>query len=246
MRCSVKHWHFLGIKIVCFLNDGLGTAKKYKIARVESNISAGFVINEKKSIWSPTTTITWLGILFDSVQYTFKITEKRKASILNKADKLLKNLPTYTPRNLAKFCGKIISTQYVLGHLVQLKTRRIFTAIKEGSGWDAKTTFENQPEAIKEIMFWKNNFVKLNLRQIQKKNKPKLKGTFQMQVRQVWQQKLKSIRKLFTYIKILPKGIKSKILLGVSYLQFIIQFFPWLYIYRIEVSSGIQIIMLLP
>ena len=148
MRCLVKHWRLLGIKIACFLDDGLGTAKNFKIARAESNIvkstllSAGFVINEKKSVWFSTTIITWLGTLFNSVQFTFKVTEKRKDSILNKADELLKNLPTYTPRNLAKFCGKIIPTQYVLGHLVQLKTRRLFMAIQEGSGWDTKLTFE--------------------------------------------------------------------------------------------------------
>ena len=45
-------------------------------------------------------------------------------------EKIIKNLPYTTARKLAKVYGKLISTKFVIGNIVQLKTR-IFTKLLE-------------------------------------------------------------------------------------------------------------------
>ena len=182
MRGLVKHWRFLGIKIACFLDDGLGTASKNTIAKAESKmvhstlLSAGFIINEEKSCWIPSTKITWLGVTFNSVTFNFKISDKRTVSLLGSLEQTL-SLPTTTPRKLAKVCGKLISTQYVLGYIVQLKTRRLFTAINQGQKWDSKICLKSYPKAVAELKFWKQKFTTMNIRYISKSFSPAASNT---------------------------------------------------------------------
>ena len=78
----------------------------------------------------------WLGIAFNSTEFSFKTSEKRSISIKNLINKLLRT-PYATPRQLAKLCGKIISTKIVLGNVVQLKTRRLYKLINESYTWDS-------------------------------------------------------------------------------------------------------------
>ena len=131
MRCLVKYWRSFGIKLSCFLDDGLGTATSLDVATQEATLvrntllAAGFLINEEKSVWSPTRTITWLGVQFCSDVGMLQISQDRTVSLQEFLDKVIHALPYSTPRTLARLCGKIISTKYVLGNVVQLKTRRL-------------------------------------------------------------------------------------------------------------------------
>ena len=182
MRCLIKHWRSLGLRIVCFLDDGLCTAQSFNIAvtaayRVKSDlISAGFVINDKKSVWIPTQNITWLGFHFSSERYTLEVTEERCLSLLGSVHTCLKNLPYTTPRKLAKICGKIISTKLVLQNVVQLKTRRLYYAIDKGKTWDGRISMSNYPGAVSELKFWANEFRNMNIHYLAKEYKPTLLG----------------------------------------------------------------------
>ena len=125
----------MGIKIACFLDDGLGTARKLPVARSESKlvrsslISAGFLINKEKSQWEPVHDVTWLGIKFTSTENVFTIPNDRAESLQKEIDLVIHQLPYTSARKLAKVCGKIISTKFVLGNIVQLKTRRLYHVI---------------------------------------------------------------------------------------------------------------------
>ena len=72
VRCLVKHWRALSIPIIVYLDDGLGISESFEEAsanalRVRADlIRSGFVINSKKSNWSPVTSLTWLGVDIDS------------------------------------------------------------------------------------------------------------------------------------------------------------------------------------
>ena len=47
-------------------------------------------------------------------------------SIFFSLEKFFKNLPYATARKLAKVCGKLISTKFVMGNIVQVKTRNLY------------------------------------------------------------------------------------------------------------------------
>ena len=76
----------------------------------------------------------------------------------------IKNLPHTTARNLSKLCGKIISTKFVLGNIAQLKTRNIYKIIQAELKWDKCIRLHEYDKAIQEIIFWRNNLIRLNSR----------------------------------------------------------------------------------
>ena len=76
----------------------------------------------------------------------------------------IKNLPDTTARNLSKLCGKIISTKFVLGNIAQLKTRNINKIIQAELKWDKRIRLHENDKAIQEIIFWRNNLIRLNSR----------------------------------------------------------------------------------
>ena len=71
---------------------------------------------------------------------------------------LIKKLPYTTARELGKACGKLISTKFVLGDTVQLKTRNLYKVIENQPLWDSRVNLKYYEKAVKELIFWKNNF----------------------------------------------------------------------------------------
>ena len=71
LRPLVRHWRSQCIQIAVFLDVGAGTNKNCDIClsqakQVQSDfISAGFIINEKKSIWVPCQGLVWLGLYWN-------------------------------------------------------------------------------------------------------------------------------------------------------------------------------------
>ena len=57
-------------------------------------------------------------LIMESIQFTIKI------------------LPCATAPNLPKLCGKIVSTKFVLGNIVQLKARNLHKIIQAKLTWD--------------------------------------------------------------------------------------------------------------
>ena len=68
VRPLVKYWRKHLVKIACFLDDGLSVADSFLEALQKSNFvknsleKSGFIVNNKKSIWEPQESLTWLGI----------------------------------------------------------------------------------------------------------------------------------------------------------------------------------------
>ena len=159
MKGLVKDWRRHGIKIGCFLDDGLGVEKsKYKLREdaefVKGSLQcAGFRLNEEKSEWSPTQQLTWLGVAVDSSMGTFQITTKRTSSILCSVSQLIYNLPYSSARKIAKLCGKLISAKFVLGNIVQLKTRRLYKVIDMQRNWDSRCSLKDHPGLWKSYSF---------------------------------------------------------------------------------------------
>ena len=175
----MKHWRSHAAKIACFLDDGLGIAYTYQDALSCSNfvkttlINSGFVPNVTKSIWIPCKRIIWLGIEIDTNNNILSIASSRITSILNKIE-FLTNKIYISARELCELAGKIISTKFIIGSITHLKTRNIYKIIESWPSWDNKFNLSLHQEAIKEIIFWKNNIKIINKRFIKEYKIPSL------------------------------------------------------------------------
>ena len=134
MRCLEKHWRINAIRITGFLDDGLGVGSSYKMALFHSNFvkkslqNAGFIINEEKSVWKSSQTLISLGIRMNLKNVFYCIPTEKLSVIKNSIVLLIERLP-HTTRELGKACGKLISTKFVLGVIMQLKTRNLYKVV---------------------------------------------------------------------------------------------------------------------
>ena len=95
---------------------------------------------------------------------------------MNKLEKIISDLPYTSARSIALICGKIISTQFVVGYAAQLKTRRLFELIASSSSWDGRVNMSNWGDAIGELFFWKRNFHSMNFKYISQAYIPPLRA----------------------------------------------------------------------
>ena len=167
MRPLVKYWRSNGIKICVYLDDGLGVEKSHNKAIESSSFvrksleMSGFVANSEKSIWDPTTALTWLGISLNLEKNYLFITDERVYAITVGIQTLLKT-PYTSARKIAQIVGKIVSTKYVVGDIVRLKTRYLHLLIENRTSWDATLNILNFPKAHREILFWVQNIHSYN------------------------------------------------------------------------------------
>ena len=170
VRVLIKFWRSQGIKICCFIDDGFGCNANLPQTKAHSQIvrmslgDAGFVVNENKSIWFPTQSITWIGLTVDFKEGTLTTSLKRVESLKITINSTIATLPYTSARELAKLVGKIISTKVVLGNITQLKTRYLYHCIDSSPSWDNRISLLYKNKVTQEISFWKNNFVHLNKR----------------------------------------------------------------------------------
>ena len=167
VRPLVKYWRFNSVKITCFLDDGIGIEYNYEEAKRKSEFvqetltKSGFIPNIQKSTWKPCKILTWLGIDINLSSGTLKITKSRIDNILNTISLILRKI-FVSARILAKLAGQLISTKYVIGDIVQLKTRFLYKSIEQSSSWDKTFNIGNYNDTADEILFWKFNLVKYN------------------------------------------------------------------------------------
>ena len=115
MKVPVSILRRLNIRLVIFLDDILifGSSMEEILMARDTAIylleGLGFVINYKKSVTNPTTTIEYLGILIDSVSMTMSLTEEKTMSLSNLCHKTLTS-KKLTLRELGSLIGKLVST----------------------------------------------------------------------------------------------------------------------------------------
>ena len=68
-----------------------------------------------------------------------------------------------------------MSTKFVIGNIVRLKTRQLYAMINPFLHWDQKISFTGAPNAVKELFYWKENFQRLNVRQLRTSYRPPIK-----------------------------------------------------------------------
>ena len=122
---------------------------------------SGFIPNIKKSTWKPCKILTWLRIDINLSSGTLKITKSRIDNILNTISLILRKI-FVSARILAELAGQLISTKYVIGDIVQLKSRFRYKSIEQSSSWDKTFNIGNYNDTVEEILFWKVKLVKYN------------------------------------------------------------------------------------
>ena len=133
---------------------------KHKSDFVQQTLTkSGFIPNIQKSTWEPCKILTWLGIDINLSSGTLKITKSRIDNILNTFSLFLRKIFVSA---LAKLAGQHVSTKYVMGDIVQLKTRFLYKYIKQSFSWDKTFNIGNYNDTVDEILFLKFNLVKYN------------------------------------------------------------------------------------
>lgn len=133
MRCSTKHLkERLNLDISIYCDDGIfflpagcdGTATANAVMNIIEQL--GLTINKKKSYPNlpPSQTMDHIGFRFEIQSETLHIKAKRLAKIQATLQQLLDD-PVWTPRQLQKFGGQLMSCIPVLGNLAFLWTRAL-------------------------------------------------------------------------------------------------------------------------
>ena len=170
LRPLVKYWRKNFAKVVLYLDNGLiladseSSSLKFTKFIIDSLVSAGFYINEKKSTLNPVQDLEWLGLCWNSAEFILYIPERRISDTEITIDRVISLLPHLPVRRLASLTGKIISLFPVMGNIVRLMTRRCHVAIESRSSWDRDLNVSVIDSIIPELTFWRQNLRSYNSR----------------------------------------------------------------------------------
>ena len=129
-RPLVKLWRSMGIRSFVYIDDGIGVFKSTTDANLFAPImrshleQSGFLINEEKSNWIPSKSLSWLGFTLNSSTMKIFVEHEKLLKVLKLCESLLAK-KSVTPRQVAAITGKIISMQRALGPVARLMTRHM-------------------------------------------------------------------------------------------------------------------------
>lgn len=125
-----------------------------------------FVPHRTKCIWIPTQKLEWCGLGWDSEKGILEIPDRRLEGLFTAIDRVLLSPGCTTARKLASVVGMIISMSPVIGNVSRFMTRSLYTVINGRSAWDTPITIVQCQDAIRELIFWKENVQSLNKRMV--------------------------------------------------------------------------------
>lgn len=126
-----------------------------------------FVINERKSVWSPVQDLVWLGFCIDTVRFVLKVPERRLRKVWDTGSEIMSEffkLRKVFVRKVASFVGQIISMSTVLGSVSQLMTSCSSIAILSSRSWNDYVVWSH--DSCGQIQFWLDNIYAINIRQL--------------------------------------------------------------------------------
>ena len=164
MRPLLRHWRSQALRIVVYLDDGLGvcgtkdTCLQQSLLVHSDLISSGFVPNKDKCMWIPVQLIRWLGFHWDFARGLLSIPED-KISVLLASIKEVSSSRVVTARMLAQVT---ISCMLVFGRICKIMTKALHSVIDSRAYWNARVFLT--PEGISELNYWDANARTLNSR----------------------------------------------------------------------------------
>ena len=157
LRPLVRYWRGQGVKIVVYLDDGLGAAAGSERALHASNFvqstlkQAGFVLNTEKSTLKPTQRLKWLGFVVDLAQGQIEVPDDKLVRLLDTL-RSLQHASQIPARQLASVIGKLISMGLALGPVCRFMTRSLYTVLDTREWWSSMLSLT--AEAREELDFW--------------------------------------------------------------------------------------------
>lgn len=114
LKPALSYLRERGFLLVAFLDDFLIIAPSYEVCvhsvSETSNLlnSLGFLINKRKSVFSPSTSCLYLGFIFDSIYFSISIPREKRERLLKLTRSFL-DKRACTIREFASFIGSLIS-----------------------------------------------------------------------------------------------------------------------------------------
>ena len=169
LRPAIALLRELGERLIAYIDDILilAESKEVVVDQVEALIyllkCLGFIINEKKSITTPTQVIEFLGLTVDSVSMELKLPSEKMKKIHAEARKLA-DLETIDTRSLSCLLGKMNATSCVVPpaplftrHL-QMNLSRALEA--NSQNYDSLLTLSQ--ESKEELRWWDTHMSRWN------------------------------------------------------------------------------------
>ena len=89
MRVLVKKWRSIGLRVIVYIDNGNCVAKNFIETRKAGKLlkkdleNAGFVLNNKKSIWLPTRQIKFLGFIVNTKKINFTVPKEKLKKMMD-------------------------------------------------------------------------------------------------------------------------------------------------------------------
>ena len=154
-----------------FLDDGLIVeTSQSSCASVSSRIkddliASGFVPKVEKSLWTPSQALEWLGFEVDTFRFTLAVPDRKLTKLRLSVDALLDSCSSAVHvRTVSSVIGQIIAMKQVIGSVAQLMTRSLSSDCLKARSWSDKICLSS--ESINQLLFWKENIRKLNVRSL--------------------------------------------------------------------------------
>ena len=163
LRPLVKWWHGRGVKIVVYLDDGIGAARGRKNAEIASRLvretleKAGFVIRIEKSNWGPLSTARWLGFMLDLEKGCVMVLPEKIAALKDSMASVA-TAGQVQARHLASITGTLLSMSLGIGPVSRLMTRAMYALIESRVSWCEQLSVTR--EVKYELEFWMSGLEK--------------------------------------------------------------------------------------
>ena len=116
----------------------------------------------EKSIFDPVQKLEWLGIIWDSCEFTLTIPKRRVDELQNSVRTVLDSFPCFSARTLAQVTGRIISMSPVIGNISRIMTRYCYMSIESRVSRDKRLVLLYPEKVRSELMFWLSNICSIN------------------------------------------------------------------------------------
>ena len=169
LREVIRYWRSNSLRILMYLDDGLGGAHTYdeclRVSRLVKKdlLELGFIIAEDKCIWDPIQVLAWLGLVWDLKNGKIRVAQNRIDKLIRYIGALcniLQQQRIVKVKFLASVVGQLISTQAVFGTEVRLRTRYCYDCILDKASWEAPVWVSREAES--ELRYWLENLNNLN------------------------------------------------------------------------------------
>lgn len=165
LRPLVRYWRGQGIRIVVYLDDGIGLAANGDKAMECSSVvqhtlrEAGFVIQTEKSKFQPAQAGKWLGFDIDLKNGVIAIPEEKIAD-LHEHLKHAQQAISLSARAIASIVGKIIAMGLGIGPISRFRTRALYALLDTRVTWSSILPLDQASKS--EIDFWVHNLTHYN------------------------------------------------------------------------------------